>query len=120
MRDPCRQADAFQPGWNPVLLLVHGGLDVGAVDAAVHRVGRLHGLLVLTFYSLFHSLDGRLNRLFLFSCGLVSRFFQGLFGGMGGCAMIGQSVINVTSGGRGRLSTFTAGLIASRLLENHE
>ncbi len=31
------------------------------------------------------------------------------FGGMGGCAMIGQSVINVTSGGRGRLSTFTAG-----------
>jgi SulP family sulfate permease len=29
---------------------------------------------------------------------------------MGGCAMIGQSVINVTSGGRGRLSTFTAGL----------
>src|SRR3546814_2509470 len=28
---------------------------------------------------------------------------------MGGCAMIGQSVINVTSGGRTRLSTFTAG-----------
>ncbi|GAB4298735.1 MAG: SulP family inorganic anion transporter [Methylophaga sp.] len=34
----------------------------------------------------------------------------GLFGGMAGCAMIGQSVINVKSGGRGRLSTFTAGL----------
>lgn len=32
-----------------------------------------------------------------------------LVGGMGGCAMIGQSVINVTSGGRGRLSTFAAG-----------
>lgn len=32
-----------------------------------------------------------------------------LFGGMGGCAMIGQSVINITSGGRTRLSTFTAG-----------
>lgn len=32
-----------------------------------------------------------------------------LFGGMGGCAMIGQSVINVTSGGRKRLSTFVAG-----------
>ncbi|HEY9211760.1 MAG TPA: SulP family inorganic anion transporter [Ancylobacter sp.] len=30
-------------------------------------------------------------------------------GGMGGCAMIGQSVINVSSGGRGRLSTFIAG-----------
>lgn len=34
---------------------------------------------------------------------------SGFFGGMAGCAMIGQSVINVTSGGRGRLSTFWAG-----------
>lgn len=33
----------------------------------------------------------------------------GLFGGMAGCAMIGQSVINVKSGGRGRLSTLVAG-----------
>jgi len=38
------------------------------------------------------------------------------FGGMGGCAMIGQSVINVTSGGRGRLSTFTAGFALLILL----
>lgn len=34
----------------------------------------------------------------------------GLMGGMAGCAMIGQSIINVKSGGRGRLSTFTAGV----------
>ena len=40
----------------------------------------------------------------------------GLFGGMGGCAMIGQSVINVTSGGRGRLSTFVAGAFLLFLL----
>ncbi|MBE1207461.1 SulP family inorganic anion transporter [Aminobacter carboxidus] len=33
----------------------------------------------------------------------------GFFGGMAGCAMIGQSVINVSSGGRGRLSTLWAG-----------
>ncbi len=39
-----------------------------------------------------------------------------LFGGMGGCAMIGQSVINVTSGGRGRLSTFVAGAFLLVLL----
>lgn len=39
-----------------------------------------------------------------------------LLGGMGGCAMIGQSVINVTSGGRGRLSTFTAGAFLMFLL----
>ncbi|MDX3928735.1 MAG: SulP family inorganic anion transporter [Shinella sp.] len=39
----------------------------------------------------------------------TSNIASGLIGGMGGCAMIGQSVINVTSGGRGRLSTFIAG-----------
>ncbi len=35
---------------------------------------------------------------------------SGLFGGMGGCAMIGQSIINVESGGRGRLSGIVAAL----------
>lgn len=35
---------------------------------------------------------------------------NGLFGGMGGCAMIGQSIINVNSGGRGRLSSVVAAL----------
>lgn len=39
-----------------------------------------------------------------------------LLGGMGGCAMIGQSVINVTSGGRRRLSTFVAGAFLLFLL----
>lgn len=39
-----------------------------------------------------------------------------LFGGMGGCAMIGQTVINVSSGGRSRLSTFTAGAFLLFLL----
>ena len=34
----------------------------------------------------------------------------GFFGGMGGCAMIGQSIINIKSGGRGRLSGISAGL----------
>lgn len=39
----------------------------------------------------------------------VANTVTGFFGGMAGCAMIGQSVINVTSGGRGRLSCFLAG-----------
>jgi SulP family sulfate permease len=39
----------------------------------------------------------------------IANFVTGFFGGMGGCAMIGQSVINIKSGGRGRLSTFVAG-----------
>ena len=40
----------------------------------------------------------------------VANISAGLFGGMAGCAMIGQTVINVKSGGRGRLSTFCAGI----------
>ncbi|WP_442598770.1 SulP family inorganic anion transporter [Neobacillus sp. D3-1R] len=39
----------------------------------------------------------------------IANIVSGFFGGMAGCAMIGQSVINVKSGGRGRLSTFVAG-----------
>ncbi|MCG3413281.1 SulP family inorganic anion transporter [Staphylococcus massiliensis] len=40
----------------------------------------------------------------------IANIIAPFFGGMGGCAMIGQSVINVKSGGRTRLSTFTAGV----------
>ncbi len=40
----------------------------------------------------------------------VANIATGFIGGMAGCAMIGQSVINVKSGGRGRLSTLVAGL----------
>ncbi|WP_343229742.1 SulP family inorganic anion transporter [uncultured Xanthomonas sp.] len=41
----------------------------------------------------------------------VANIVSGLFGGMAGCAMIGQSVINVKSGGRGRLSALIAGSV---------
>lgn len=40
----------------------------------------------------------------------IANVVTGFFGGMAGCAMIGQSVINVKSGGRGRLSTLVAGV----------
>lgn len=40
----------------------------------------------------------------------VANTVTGFMGGMAGCAMIGQSMINVKSGGRGRLSTFSAGM----------
>lgn len=40
----------------------------------------------------------------------VANIATGFLGGMAGCAMIGQSVINVKSGGRGRLSSFAAGV----------
>jgi len=41
----------------------------------------------------------------------IANIASGFLGGMAGCAMIGQSVINVKSGGRGRLSSFAAGVI---------
>jgi sulfate permease, SulP family len=41
----------------------------------------------------------------------VANMATGFIGGMAGCAMIGQSVINVKSGGRGRLSTLVAGVV---------
>ncbi|MEO1474734.1 MAG: SulP family inorganic anion transporter, partial [Pseudomonadota bacterium] len=40
----------------------------------------------------------------------IANTVTGFFGGMAGCAMIGQSIINIKSGGRGRLSTLSAGV----------
>jgi sulfate permease, SulP family len=46
----------------------------------------------------------------------IANIITGFFGGMAGCAMIGQSVINVKSGGRGRLSAFIAGIFLMFLI----
>jgi SulP family sulfate permease len=46
----------------------------------------------------------------------TANIVSGLFGGMAGCGMIGQSVINHKSGGRGRLSTFVAGVFLMILI----
>jgi SulP family sulfate permease len=46
----------------------------------------------------------------------IANVVSAVFGGMGGCAMIGQSVINVSSGARGRLSTLVAGVFLLVLL----
>ncbi|MBU9720812.1 MULTISPECIES: SulP family inorganic anion transporter [Bacillaceae] len=46
----------------------------------------------------------------------IANMITGCFGGMAGCAMIGQSVINVKSGGRGRLSTLVAGMFLMVLI----
>jgi high affinity sulfate transporter 1 len=46
----------------------------------------------------------------------IANIVSGFFGGMAGCAMIGQSVINVKSGGRGRLSTVVAGVFLMILI----
>jgi SulP family sulfate permease len=46
----------------------------------------------------------------------IANIVTGFFGGMAGCAMIGQSVINVKSGGRGRLSSLVAGVFLMFLI----
>ncbi len=46
----------------------------------------------------------------------IANIASSMFGGIAGCAMIGQSVINVKSGGRGRLSTLISGLVLLVLL----
>jgi SulP family sulfate permease len=46
----------------------------------------------------------------------IANFITGFFGGMAGCALLGQSVINIKSGGRGRLSTLTAGVFLMFLI----
>ncbi len=46
----------------------------------------------------------------------IANIVSGFFGGMAGCAMIGQSVINVKSGGRGRLSALVAGVFLMTLI----
>lgn len=46
----------------------------------------------------------------------IANVTTGFFGGMAGCAMIGQSVINVKSGGTGRLSSLTAGVVLMAMI----
>ena len=76
--------------------------------AIVAAVGLIESLMTLTLIDEMTETRGRGNKecLALGSANLLT----GMFGGMGGCAMIGQSVINIKSGGRGRLSGISASL----------
>ncbi|OUR87690.1 sodium-independent anion transporter, partial [Methylophaga sp. 42_8_T64] len=71
-------------------------------------IGLIESLLTLTLIDEITETTGRPNK----ECvgqGLANTV-TGFFGGMGGCAMIGQSMININSGGRGRLSGISAAL----------
>ena len=69
-------------------------------------VGLIESLLTLTVIDEMTESRGRGNK----ECVAqgTANLITGFFGGMGGCAMIGQSIINVSSGGRRRLSGITA------------
>jgi SulP family sulfate permease len=71
-------------------------------------VGLIESLMTLTLIDELTETRGRSNR----ECRGqgIANIVCGFFGGMGGCAMIGQSLINVKSGGRGRLSGITAAI----------
>jgi SulP family sulfate permease len=74
---------------------------------ALALVGLLESLLTATIVDDLTDTDSDKNRE---SRGQgIANVITGLFGGMAGCAMIGQSIINVKSGGRGRLSALAAG-----------
>ena len=69
-------------------------------------VGLIESLMTLTLIDEITETPGQGNRECVGQG--IANIVCGLFGGMGGCAMIGQSLINVNSGGRGRLSGIVA------------
>lgn len=72
-------------------------------------VGLIESLLTLTLIDEITNTRGHGNRECIGQG--VANSVNGFFGGMGGCAMIGQSMININSGGRGRLSGVAAALV---------
>ncbi len=85
-------------------------------------IGLIESLMTMTLVDELTETRGRGNKECIGQG--VANVVTGFFSGMGGCAMIGQSMINISSGGRGRLSGITAALsllgfivLASSLIE---
>ena len=76
--------------------------------AILAAIGLIESLMTLTLVDELTETRGEANR----ECVAqgAANMVNGFFGGMGGCAMIGQSIINIKSGGRGRLSGIVAAL----------
>ena len=85
----------------------HWGL-IGSTALILAAVGLIESLMTLNLIDDMTETRGSGNR----ECVAQgsANILNGLFGGMGGCAMIGQSIININSGGRGRLSGATAAI----------
>ena len=71
-------------------------------------IGLIESLMTLNLIDDLTETRGNSNRECMAQGG--ANIITGLFGGMGGCAMIGQSIINIKGGGRGRLSGITAAI----------
>lgn len=88
-------------GWKTIQLIIPYAFILAAV-------GLIESLLTLTLIDELTETRGQSNRECVGQG--VANIVTGFFGGMGGCAMIGQSMININSGGRTRLSGLSAGL----------
>lgn len=93
--------------WPEVPLTIETLMIVLPYSLPLATVGLLESLMTATIVDDLTDTDSDKNR----ECKAqgIANFGAGLMGGMAGCAMIGQSIINVKSGGRGRLSTMAAG-----------
>ncbi len=88
--------------WESLKVIIPYGILVGLV-------GLIESLLTLSVLDEMSGTRGSGNKECIAQgCGNIA---SGCFGGMGGCAMIGQSIINFSSGGLGRLSSFTAAVL---------
>jgi SulP family sulfate permease len=78
-------------------------------SAIIAAIGLIESLLTLTLIDEITNTRGQGNRECIGQG--IANTTNGFFGGMGGCAMIGQSMFNINSGGRGRLSGITAAVV---------
>lgn len=95
---------------------------IGPYALILAAIGLIESLMTLNLIDDLTETRGNSNRECMAQGG--ANIITGLFGGMGGCAMIGQSIINIKGGGRGRLSGIVAAvmllvfiLFASPLIE---
>lgn len=95
--------------WPEVPLNLQTLLIILPYSAALAVVGLLESMMTATIVDDLTETDSDKNR----ECKGqgIANITAGLLGGMAGCAMIGQSMINVKSGGRTRLSTLSAGVL---------
>ena len=93
----------FQDQIFTLLYTLHGHWELILSTAVIlAAVGLIESLMTLNLIDEMTETRGSGNRECVAQGG--ANILNGLFGGMGGCAMIGQSIININSGGRGRLS----------------
>jgi len=87
--------------WDTLMFILPYALILAAI-------GLIESLMTLNLIDELTETRGHANRECIAQGG--ANILNGFFGGMGGCAMIGQSIINIKSGGRGRLSGIVAAM----------